>query len=1231
MAYTIKIYKPPGAELEATLSNPFDASYTQQLNELGQLEFSLPADDAQCQYLLIGNEVWLYIDDVFVDCFRISERETTKTKEKKAETVVCFQIGDYLNRQIEADYKWADELPSTILEEVLALCPYHCISLGGVDEELDVLITVDAKNNSLWAICQDNRDKVEEAVFGEKSEAIRTAIYVECNSTNPRSRKLYFKKFKTPGGITGNTRSITYANNLAGISRKIKRVATGDLYLTGPGTGENALKLDDYFVEDDVLTEALVISDYVYLRLPTGSTYQDYVGEGDALPEHVTVYKDDVEDTVWVQGDDASCVRCNADDYDAEAAYTISYQHSASITVNLKNWIPSGSFEGDEGEWVWNNLWTKSNGGFSRSAYAEEDKDHNGGFYYIVGSAAEDSWICSPTHMILYVELLGQSATLPHYVGAWIKRKNTLGRSRIVLEFLDADGIPTARTVESAWVETEEDWTHRSVEGVPDYASGDRLCRLKVEHDYIGPTGDYEVAVDDVEMAYRSPVLWGVEDEYESRTILKTYEELLSYGRSEATKRWQAQVEYKIDVVDLSKIDPEVPKFALGDEVHVTDTDLGWDFYDYVTRISVPDLANPLAMEIEVTNRIETLADRGQKLERKLFEWGSYPYSAGLDLKLVDDREAPAAPTGVSVEAIFQAIRVSWVASTSTDVAHYVIYRHTSDDSGNSTAIAVVDGLKWIDYCGGGQTFYYWVKAVDFAANYSPFSSPAATTTSLQVYGDGLNPNAPTGLTATGIFGGIRLTWTASTSADVKGYKIYRNTTNNPDTASVIGTVDALSFIDAVAVGATRYYWVSAIDYENLESAKSTGASATSQKVTGSDVTLDTLVASLFKKSLQPYNSNLTFVPYASDPTHAVSWGAGIITFADGTSQNINGDHSGLLTAGVRYYIYFTVGSGTLTVTSTYSDCWGDNKGLLCEVYRSTIESDAEIGIQPYASKGINLIADFLAVKALSAIVANLGTITAGLLQSQNWGASQGMLIDLNNELIKLGGSSDPDIVIDAGASPPTIELRNLAVAKGVGFSRAFWHGIEWQTFFESLDGFGTVGNGSASIHLATTFVRLETGATSGSQQNLRKQRGYPAIQHTWVKPRRFRTKINLSSITNQTVWVCTGLYAINPHVGFKIVNNTLYGCACNGTTESTVSLQTIAASTDYLLECIFDPDATDKCLFYVNDVYKGCLSSNIPTGTSQAEIILEVLIQNDAAADKQIVLSDWLFLQEPE
>jgi len=59
------------------------------------------------------------------------------------------------------------------------------------------------------------------------------------------------------------------------------------------------------------------------------------------------------------------------------------------------------------------------------------------------------------------------------------------------------------------------------------------------------------------------------------------------------------------------------------------------------------------------------------------------------------------------------------------------------------------------------------------------------------------------------------------------------------------------------------------------------------------------------------------------------------------------------------------------------------------------------------------VIAEQITANNLAAISANLGVISAGILQSSDLDADEGVLIDLDNEVIKFGGTSNPSLSWD--------------------------------------------------------------------------------------------------------------------------------------------------------------------------------------------------------------------------
>ena len=82
-------------------------------------------------------------------------------------------------------------------------------------------------------------------------------------------------------------------------------------------------------------------------------------------------------------------------------------------------------------------------------------------------------------------------------------------------------------------------------------------------------------------------------------------------------------------------------------------------------------------------------------------------------------------------------------------------------------------------------------------------------------------PTTSSGLDADGGFRQVKLTWVNPTDLDFKKAKVYRNTTNSPSAADLIGETVSNTFTDTnLPDNATRYYWVTAVDNVGNESSK---------------------------------------------------------------------------------------------------------------------------------------------------------------------------------------------------------------------------------------------------------------------------------------------------------------------------------------------------------------------------------------------------------------------------
>lgn len=103
---------------------------------------------------------------------------------------------------------------------------------------------------------------------------------------------------------------------------------------------------------------------------------------------------------------------------------------------------------------------------------------------------------------------------------------------------------------------------------------------------------------------------------------------------------------------------------------------------------------------------------------------------------VVADTTAPSAPTGMTATpAGGSQINLAWTPSTSTDVATQELYRNTVNTRGTATLVQSWANNTTAAYADTGLTaatqYFYWLEAIDGAANRSVPATATATTTSV--------------------------------------------------------------------------------------------------------------------------------------------------------------------------------------------------------------------------------------------------------------------------------------------------------------------------------------------------------------------------------------------------------------------------------------------------------------------------------------------------------------------
>ena len=163
------------------------------------------------------------------------------------------------------------------------------------------------------------------------------------------------------------------------------------------------------------------------------------------------------------------------------------------------------------------------------------------------------------------------------------------------------------------------------------------------------------------------------------------------------------------------------------------------DYYDFQWKLSTESTWN--STDLDGTEFVLSPALSGRAYDyrvravnhlavRSPFASSVSPASTG------DDGTVPNAPTGLTATAGSETIKLNWTAptqntdsSTVKDLFQYKIYRNTVNDFPNATMIGRVAADIFTDgSLLGGQTYYYWVTALDYTGNESAQSAVASAT-----------------------------------------------------------------------------------------------------------------------------------------------------------------------------------------------------------------------------------------------------------------------------------------------------------------------------------------------------------------------------------------------------------------------------------------------------------------------------------------------------------------------
>ncbi|WP_129408096.1 hypothetical protein [Marinitoga lauensis] len=197
------------------------------------------------------------------------------------------------------------------------------------------------------------------------------------------------------------------------------------------------------------------------------------------------------------------------------------------------------------------------------------------------------------------------------------------------------------------------------------------------------------------------------------------------------------------------------------------------------------------------------------------------------------DGNPPADPTGLSLTTInengLSFIKASWDTNTESDLIGYELA--WSYDGTDWNYIKTSEALVKFEVA-GNKTIYVKLRALDAEGKKSNWTTVSQITSAK----DETPPAIPTGLTATGLFQKIQVSWNANSEEDFKEYEL-QVATDSGFTQNVITIkVSATQFTYAGNTNTTYYFRIRAIDESGNISNWSTSVSATTAKVYDADL-----------------------------------------------------------------------------------------------------------------------------------------------------------------------------------------------------------------------------------------------------------------------------------------------------------------------------------------------------------------------------------------------------------
>jgi hypothetical protein len=289
-------------------------------------------------------------------------------------------------------------------------------------------------------------------------------------------------------------------------------------------------------------------------------------------------------------------------------------------------------------------------------------------------------------------------------------------------------------------------------------------------------------------------------------------------------------------------------RYCVWQTLNVTLADFGWTNKPF--RI--------VSWSFDAASGIINLTLREESANSYAWQFGdAQPLPLAPDTDLVDPLAIPA-PTGLTVTAstalqadgsVAPALLATWTASAFAFlIGHEVQWRAVGATDWNSAEVPVGTTRFTIAPVLIGTAYQVRVRGITGIAR-----GAWSTTVTGTGAADSTAPDAPTGLSATGITRGISVAWALPTATDLAAVEVWENTSSSTSGRYFVGETRGTGFVrTGLNPNVTRHYWVRSRDLSGNLSAYVGPVSATTSLLVADDIQNGILNTAKFAAGITP-------------------------------------------------------------------------------------------------------------------------------------------------------------------------------------------------------------------------------------------------------------------------------------------------------------------------------------------------------------------------------------------